>query len=1276
MRFFEIEAKDISELADDDLRDLVGRLCEAELVQAGLATSCVTWGGAQEAADGGLDVSVNEVRKFKNPNFVPRNVTGFQVKKHSMGKASCTKEMLDKGSLKPIIEAISQQDGAYIIVSGKDSCSDKMLSERLSGMAEAVKSLPSKDRLKFDFYGRDRIATWLRHHPGVALWVRYKLGKTLSGWRPFGRWAATPIEITDDFLTDEHPCVFFSDTPASQPQPLLTGLQRTREKLRTPGSAVRIIGLSGVGKTRFAQALFEQNIGEDSLPQSDAIYADLGEDLSPSALELVGYFIANDIASYVVLDNCPADVHRQLQKTVSTSETKLRILTIEYDISDDKPEETEVVRIEPSSESTVSKLIQLRFPDLERRDADKIAEFSGGNARIAIALAGRVKADETLANFSDEELFKRLFSQRKITSDVLYESAEALSLFYSFNVSSEEFDDELGVVGSISGIERRILYRHTAELLRRQLAQKRGHWRAVLPHALANRLAKSALENISISEINSELFKVCNVRLLKSCAHRIGYLHDCNAAKALAESWMVPGAPLGDILGCSSDLIDCLNFIAPVFPATVLLCLETASGQPEFASRSNPNYVVFVRLLCHLAYDDEYFDRAVALLLKFAEDEEDGENNNSIVAQIMQLFSLYLSGTQALPGRRRAVIEGLLQSSKHRCHQIAYRLLGSALQTGHWSSWGTFDFGARERGFGWVPASYAEQTNWYEEIVLLLEKFLAPQYSSLHGHVKTLLSSNFGGLWTSVCCFQILERVVNTYAKGGAWPEIWVAIKNVIHFDSDRHDPELLKRLHVLEKISAPADSYSEIEAYVLTSSWTHVLLEQEGYSTASAAMHEKLTLLGEVASAEQSYLDRLGGKLWRADVDSLWYFGKGLARGGADKTSLFKKLVCSVESSGLDVIHPILLQGFLHEVHEQDVILFRSMIEAIFNEEKLVPHSVYLLCASPLESWGVIKLIELASSKVLEPWRFAYISSGMIHEKLSDDSLVELLEILIDQDGGLVSVFQVLEMRFFIDNNSDYTPANNLLAFSRLAFLKMLSLHGDRTRQVPSHGLKRIAKFAFSTSAPLNEVSEVISLICDGARDYRLYSFEIADITSVLISNFPEIFLSHVFRGVEDDNAIAYMIFCDQGFGTKTLPLNEVPVARLIAWCGADSKKLEQLASVVGIYLSVERESSPMENPTHVELLSPHIKTILEVASDKVQIVNIIYSRAMPSGYSGSLAHILEVRARALSELLHHSATEVRDCAKAKLALMEHSIRDNRARESEEHNRQEQRFE
>ncbi|MCP4494016.1 MAG: hypothetical protein GY820_42945 [Gammaproteobacteria bacterium] len=48
MVFFELGKEDISTLTDGDLRELVGRLCEAELIQQGIQPSSVTWGGAQE----------------------------------------------------------------------------------------------------------------------------------------------------------------------------------------------------------------------------------------------------------------------------------------------------------------------------------------------------------------------------------------------------------------------------------------------------------------------------------------------------------------------------------------------------------------------------------------------------------------------------------------------------------------------------------------------------------------------------------------------------------------------------------------------------------------------------------------------------------------------------------------------------------------------------------------------------------------------------------------------------------------------------------------------------------------------------------------------------------------------------------------------------------------------------------------------------------------------------------------------------------------------------
>ncbi len=80
----EITPDHIAELADDDLRTLIGLLCEAELARHNLPVSAVTWGGNQRAADGGLDVRVALPAGSAVTDFVPRPNTGFQVKCQDM----------------------------------------------------------------------------------------------------------------------------------------------------------------------------------------------------------------------------------------------------------------------------------------------------------------------------------------------------------------------------------------------------------------------------------------------------------------------------------------------------------------------------------------------------------------------------------------------------------------------------------------------------------------------------------------------------------------------------------------------------------------------------------------------------------------------------------------------------------------------------------------------------------------------------------------------------------------------------------------------------------------------------------------------------------------------------------------------------------------------------------------------------------------------------------------------------------------------------------------
>jgi hypothetical protein len=1183
--------------------------------------------------------------------------------------------MFEKGNVKPVLVDLACKKGAYIIVSGKDDCSDKMLSERLFGMCKAVEGLPDKDDLLLDFYGRDRLAAWLRQHPGVALWVRSRLGKSLSGWMPFGRWAATPPDQDDEFLLDDHPCVIDMNSQRKEPVAIAGGIRLTRERLRGAGSTVRMTGLSGVGKTRFAQALFETDVGEDPLPASNVIYADLGDDISPTASELVSYLIANDFAAYVVLDNCPPDIHRKLQKQVSLNSAKLSLLTIEYDISDDRPEETEVVHLEPSSEETVSKLVQKRFPALGRVNADKIAEFAGGNARVAIALASRVDADETLTNFSDEELFQRLFSQRKGIAINLLESAEVLSLVYSFNVSQSEFNDELGILATMGGLERRTLNRSHAELLRRQLSQQRGNWRAILPHAFANRLARRALQNITSDEINSELFKRANLRLFKSCAHRLGYLHDFEPACQLANTWVMSGGPLHDIASCDEEHLAALGYIAPVFPGTVLMAIEAASIDPVFTSRNNKHFFVFVRLLSQLSYEDEMFDRAAEIILKFAETEKTGENNNSTVSQLRHLFSLYLSGTNATPSRRQAFLNRLLTSGHPRHIEIAGELFRSAFEASHWTSFSTFGFGARKRDYGWTPRTYGEKLDWYVGFIELLRPVLMSNDEASRKWAKGLLTDHFRGLWSFAGCFDILEEIVRRHACGGSWPEMWLSIKQTIYFDGKEHNPETNTRLEALERLAAPSDPYSEIEAYAFTNTWDHTEVQGGNYTEKSKDVREKIVKLGELAASEPEYLKKLAPRLWEKHIDSLWSFGEGLAKGSADQSAMFEFLVGLMQAQELELVQPILFSGFIHAVHAEEPNLARQLQEHVLEIPELKPHFVYLLGATAIVPWGAKKLLEVARTGELEAWRFEQISYGQVHKTISDSDLVEILSALNELEEGIFSTLQILDMRFFIDKDSDYVPSETLKFVGREAIRKLLSMQINGINRNRFRGLDRVIAECLSDSAPDNEIGEIVRLLCESIESFRLYSFELEEIIAALIENFIELVLNSVFIGDDKEARLVHLLFKDR-VSNRGPSLNLAPVDRLVRWCNGNQDRIQKVSAAVSSYTAVDKENKPFDNPKQV-MLSDHITALLEVAENKIDIVEKIFAGAWPhSGWTGSLAEILEVRSKAFADLLNHHSGEVREFAKIKLTLIEKSIRKNREKEAEENNRREQRFE
>ena len=165
----------------------------------------------------------------------------------------------------------------------------------------------------------------------------------------------------------------------------------------------------------------------------------------------------------------------------------------------------------------IEKLVQRRYTEISQIDARTISEFSGGNARVALALAETVKKDKSISGLSDADLFKRLFQQRHEHDPDLLLIAQACSLVYSFEGTRMNGEGaELPIVASLIGKSGQEVYAAVAELKRRDLLQERAEWRAVLPHAIANRLATLALQNIPPDIIKDTLITTAPARLKRS----------------------------------------------------------------------------------------------------------------------------------------------------------------------------------------------------------------------------------------------------------------------------------------------------------------------------------------------------------------------------------------------------------------------------------------------------------------------------------------------------------------------------------------------------------------------------------------------------------------------------------------------------------------------------------------------------------------------------------------------------------------------------------------
>lgn len=1091
---FEITDEDIAQLDDKDLRSLVGLLCEAELRSSGLPTSYVRWGGNQNARDGGLDVVVDVPPEHSMQGFIPRNFTGIQVKKSGMQRYAITSEMQPKGSLRPVIAELAQCAGAYIILSGAASTSASLLKERRATMAEALGDCPDAGKLTLDFYDSSHVANWVRNHSGVTIWVREKIGKPLKGWRSCYPEAWINYKRITKYVPEDQIPLHKDDQ--GRTLSTVSVINEIRKRLSTPACAVRLLGLSGVGKTRLVQALFDKDVGVHSVDPAVAIYADHSDVPDPHPLELATRLQAEKRPAVLIVDNCPVDLHQRLAEFVRSANSTLSLITVEHDIRDGDTEASDYFLLNPSHHSVIEQLVAEYSPKLSDINIHRICTFAGGNARIALMLAEHADRANHIATFSNDYLLRKIVLQNENDNVELLTVAKVCSLVYSFNGEDDEQGENHSEVRSLAKLADLSLSRfrsNVANLKRRNIIQQRGPWRALLPQAIANRLAAQALEEISSHDLLAHLVTGKPTRLAQSFARRLGYLDRHEPAKAIAKQWLSPGGLLAEPAVLSPEQIDMLFSVAPLDQERTFALIEKAilAGDSTLLNREYD-----LGLLLHfLAREPENFERALNILVRLLERGGAELERNSTAEVISSLFSMAWSGTHASISARTRAVSKLLNAEEQHVREAGCLALKSMLESRYFKVIGSYFSGGSLYEAGFVPESPEEVVVWLSTVL----EFVTPIALSITdpgAAVRNVVAEQSHNLWLIDPVSTTLDTLYRDIAASRFWPEGLRAVQKTLGEADERFTPELLAQLSELETVLSPRKLVDRVT----------VILAPIGISEAAFGKMEEATLQRYIDSLRSTAKELLAtpeilSELLPAlvnDVEGAGMLGAALAAHASDPLLLWREVLAnfSPEQSNIHFI-----RDFIRATEEKDQRLSETLIDEVTQFPQL-NDSLPLI-------YGIVRLTErtmprlhaaLTISSIKE---FEFFGFSKFYKVIDFNELNDFIRSLLVLPGGAPIALKLVSLRVLNDPSETTVEDAAQWAPTIRDILAICPLPKDKGSFLPQN-IGGLVEIALGEDEGLGIVQRLSRALLDHVRARSPHILEYGDLLEALLQVQP----------------------------------------------------------------------------------------------------------------------------------------------------------------------------
>lgn len=1246
---FEITGEHVASL---EQHALLRRLLNVEAHANNLPRDGIHVSSNVNAPDGGEDGRINWEGGPDRTPWLPSRLCQFQLKRGPIRLDAARREVVTRGKVKPMVRSALEDGGHYRLL-----CAHPYVQERIQEYEAAIRSALRGAGLAIDdrqvsFRDANQIASWVNCHPSVATWVKEQT-QPVGPFRSWGNWAGRAENIRSPWVDDQR----------------FPGLCARLRQMAEPREFLRLIGLSGIGKSRLVLEALRPSDGDEAgdYSLSDLVMYAVESEMGARPIKEVVHRLADSGAqAIVVVDRCDPGTRHILESMVLHESSRLSLITIDNDILAG-PLDDKTMKIDEAPFSVVEEIVRKAVPSIRFEERRRIAYFSGGFPGLAVGIGQAWSDGSSILQATDKELVDAfILGHSPRERDLLLKSAALLAAFGPASVEPSSEGQLIEIASHGRHISDEDLCAVISDLVDRDIAQRRGRFVVLRPRPIAMKLAERQWKEWSKGKWVEVLSGGTSPALKRGAARQLALLNTSAIADEVVRYTCRPGGLFDSLNGlCKDGHAEVLSSLSEIDPQVVVAQIRRCLGMAEDLSQvpAEARYHL-IHAVEKIAFHADTFEDGARLLLHLAR-AWSGTEGNHVAGKFKALFSPIMGNTAADGDARLAILEEAAHTDSPIQRGIVVgALLASLADRPIWHMAGAEAQGTRPALNLWQPTSKEEEAQYINGCVDLLVEFAMQQ--------DELGSAAFAGLGEAFYplilegYIDTVEDVVKKVPTGiVGWPEAMESLGKVLTYCTEHTGPKTAERVRRLVDVLHSEDLHAKVRFLVTEMPFEYPFDQTLDYETRIQRQIDTVNelavdLLKEPKTLNESLPQLSRGKQQMADV-----LGAAVAKTTKSPLDWLEPITRAFLETSEGERNSNLLSGFLIALADDYLWAVDQFKERAADSRELAPVLPLICSGIGIAERDIRLIVQALRDELLSPGRLHVWRSGGALAQIPSWVVAPLLDAMLDHSAeGFAEAIELLLA--YVQDNPE--------AFDELR-PQVLTLVENVNRWQPAlrwgehceYSFERIMNRMLGKGRQSEDATAVAAALAEALINAPMSSerFLLRRVVPSLLSNFADVTWPHIGQAIVSDPgralALKHRLGAPRSIGQGDKPmLLSLPEPVLLDWCRAHSDHAPAFVAEIVPLLTPPLANSDQQS------LHPIVATLLDEFGERTDVQRAVELSMSPSNWLGSLATYYAPYREPMIQLTDHAKPGVRRWARSVVRKLDDAIEKARRQEEE----------